>query len=469
MTQYENVSLWFDTLAQAPQPRASLNQNISVDVAIIGAGYTGLWSAYYLKKLKPELNIVILEAQIAGYGASGRNGGWVTGSISGLSRYLNTYTLEERRRICRLLFDNVDEIGQCLVRENIDAHFRKGGVIDAAARFTEQLKTQQAALAHYYQLGYSEQDCYWLNADQLDAKLRLRNGYGAIYQPHCATVNPAKLVRGLADTVEKMGVKIYENTSVVSFASGAVNTQSFHVKAATVIPALEGYTPTVKGSEPVIIPVQSLIIATEPLSDQLWAQIGLRNGEAFCDASRMVSYGQRSADGRMVLGSRGGYQYGSKPVSEFSLSQTQFRLREKLLYDLFPMLQGVKISHGWGGSLGIARPFAPHVVYDEKSGLATAGGYGGQGVAASHLFARTLVDLILKRETPFIHMPWVYSNVTYNKALRKWEPEPCRWLASQVISKAYAWEEQLYLDKKGKSVSKSFAYHLSSALSSLMR
>lgn len=469
MTNYKNTSFWFNTMDQEPTVRPSLPSDTNADVAIVGAGYTGLWTAYYLKTLAPHLKVVILEADIAGYGASGRNGGWVAGSVTGLEKYLAPLSMEERKACCRVLFENVDNIGERLQQEGIDASFHKGGVLYAAARYPEQVAMQRKVLKGLYQAGHTEDDCWWLDARELSEKVRLRNGYGAIFKRHCATINPARMVRGLAEAVERKGAQIYEKTRVTAIRPGEVETEHGTVRASIVVPALEGYSSTVGNLGRLIIPVQSLIVATEPLSQAQWDEIGLAERPAFCDGSRMVSYGQRSADGRMIFGARGGYVYGGVPRSEFSLGDEEFRVREELMYDLFPMLKGVKITHGWGGSLGMPRNFAPHAVFDAKSGIATAGGYGGQGVGPSHLFGRTLADLILGRETQFTQMPWVFNNATPQRALKKWEPEPFRWLTSQTIVKAFTWEENLYQFKENAVWRKSLANNISSSLSLLMR
>jgi glycine/D-amino acid oxidase-like deaminating enzyme len=466
---YKNTSLWFDTLEQQPQKRDPLVSDIDVDVAIIGAGFTGLWAAYYLKKHRPELNIAVLESEVAGYGASGRNGGWVAGLIAGFDKYVAPLSESKRAQCCRMLFDNIDEIEAVLTKEGINADFNKSGVIYAAARYPEQVRLQQKQLKQYYDSGHTEKDCYWLDAQQLNEKVRLRNGLGAIYKPHCATVNPLSIVCGLAQVLEKMGVVIYEKTRALSIKPRKVVTENAVVQATTIIPALEGYSSSLAGFDHNIIAVQSLIIATQPLSDSLWDEIGLDNREAFSEGSRMVSYGQRSADGRMIFGARGGYNYGGKPHGEFSLNDQPFRIRETLMRDLFPMLDTVEVTHGWGGSLGMARNFAPHVIYDLQTGIATAGGYGGQGVAAAHLFARTLADLILNRETQFTQMPWVFKHPTAKSALKTWEPEPFRWLTSKAITQAYTAEENLYQRQTGPTIGKTVANHVSNALSLLMR
>lgn len=469
MSKYSDASFWFGTLDESVMPRPALDGDIDADVAIVGAGYTGLWTALYLKRHAPDLRVVVVEAETAGFGASGRNGGWVAGYMTGLEKYVAHLPMNEKRACCKLLFDNVDAIRDALSEEGIGADFHKGGVVYAAARFPEQEQRQRHLLEQLYAAGHTEDDCHWLDKRALDDIVRLRNAYGGIFKRHCATIHPAKMVRGLARAVERRGVRIFEGSRVTSISAGLVQTAHGSVRADIVVPAMEGYSSTVPGFGRYVIPVQSLIIATEPLSEQQWREIGLAGRPAFCDGSKMISYGQRTHDGRMIFGARGGYVFGSKPRSDFSLSDPEFRLREALLHDLFPMLAGVKITHGWGGSLGMARGFAPHVVFDRKAGIGMAGGYGGQGVGPSHLFARTLADLILGRETERTHMPWVFADRAPRSTLRAWEPEPIRWLTSRAIMSAFAWEEKLCRIKSSTSWKKSFATRLSDSMSLLMR
>lgn len=469
MSKYSDASFWFDTLAENVVPRASLDSEIDADVAIVGAGYTGLWTSYYLKLHAPDLRIAVIEAETAGFGASGRNGGWVAGYITGLEKYVAHLPESDKRACCERLFENVDAIHDALLAEGIEADFHKGGVVYAAARFPEQERRQRKLLEQLYAAGHTEDDCYWLGKRELDGIVRLRGGYGGIFKRHCATINPAKMVRGLARAVERRGVRIFEGSRVTSIQPGLVRTERGSVRANVVVPAMEGYSTTVPKFGRYVIPVQSLIIATEPLSDQQWSEIGLSERPAFCDGSRLISYGQRSSDGRMIFGARGGYVFGGKPRSDFRLGDPEFRLREDLLHDLFPTLKGVRITHGWGGSLGMARGFAPHVVFDRSTGMAMAGGYGGQGVGPSHLFGRTLADLILGQETERTNMPWVFDQSVTRSPLRSWEPEPIRWLTSRAIMSTFAWEEKLCRLKSSTRWKKSFATRLSDSMSLLMR
>lgn len=441
-------NFWTTTLGERPQSRPYLAANIQADVAIVGAGFTGLWTAYYLKRLAPELEIVVLEAERVGHGASGRNGGWVVGNLAGLERHIGGLSREERRTCCGVVADNVDEIGRVLAREGIVADFNKGGAIYAAARYRDQIAIQRDYLQHLHELGHREADCHWLDADQLAEMARFRNGHGGIYHRQVATVNPARLVNGLAERVERLGVTIHEQSRAETLARNKVSTREGSVESPMIVCATEGYADRFHDFKRHVIPVQSLVIATEPLSDALWQEIGMAGRPAFADASRLINYGHRSADGRIVFGARGSYRFGARSKADQAIGDDAIRMRRDLLVDLLPALEGVRIEHGWGGSLGLSRNFRPHAILDRRNGLATAGGYAGEGVAASHLFGRTLADMILERDTELARMPWAFADASHRQLIKRWEVEPLRWLAAQAITFSYAGEEALM--RRGK-------------------
>ncbi|WP_286238774.1 NAD(P)/FAD-dependent oxidoreductase [Neptuniibacter halophilus] len=443
MKCYQDTSYWFTTLNHAQPHRPALEHDIEADVVIVGAGYTGLWTAYYLKQHAPDLSIAILEAETVGFGASGRNGGWLIGSCAGHEKYLAGLAPVAAARCRQLLLGIVDHVCGIISKEQIDCDYQRGGVVYAAARYPEQLQFQRHHLEHLYQAGYDETQFRWLNETELEELVRMRNPLGAIYSPYCATINPARLVKGLARVVEGLGVKIFEQTPVTAIRQGSVETRKGQVRSPVIVPALEGYARSVPGAKgQYLLPVQSLIVATEPLSAAQWDEVGLETRPAFSDGGRLVTYGQRTADGRLIFGARGAYLFGGKPQSRFALEDPEFQLRANLMRDIFPALEGVNVTHGWGGTLSISRRFAPHALFDRDSGLALAGGYGGEGVGASNLFARTLADLILQRETELTTMPWVQQNPQRHN-LRRWEPEPFRWLAYKAIMAGCAWEESL--------------------------
>ncbi|VVP97704.1 NAD(P)/FAD-dependent oxidoreductase [Pseudomonas fluorescens] len=441
MSAWRTISLWMDQLDEPLLARPALERDLDVDVAIIGAGYTGLWTAYYLKRQAPGLNIAIIEAQTAGFGASGRNGGWLMGNLLGEDRLLADLSPEQRRTSVDLLHGIPDEVAIVLDREGIDCDYRKGGALYCAARYPEQ----ETSLRHYldalYRQGLTENDYRWLNPEQLAQQIRIAKPYGGIYAPHVATIHPAKLVRGLARTVERMGVAIYENSPVSHWQSGSLRTAKAGVRCQWIVPAVEGYAVTLPPLGRYQLPVQSLIVATEPLPAATWDEIGLSRGQAFSESSRQVTYGQRTADNRLVFGARGGYQFAGKLRHDFDLTRSEVELRRYLFGELFPQLKSVQITHAWGGNLGMSRRFKPHMLCDRASGIALSGGYGGEGVGASNLGGRTLADLILQRDSELVRQPWVIPQGGL-EALKAWEPEPCRWLGYNAIIRSFVHEDQ---------------------------
>ncbi|NWA01820.1 NAD(P)/FAD-dependent oxidoreductase [Pseudomonas gingeri] len=441
MPVWRNISLWMDQLDEPLTPRASLEQDLDVDVAIVGAGYTGLWTAYYLKRQAPELKVVIVEAQTAGFGASGRNGGWVMGNLLGEDRLLAGLSPEQRRASFDLLHSIPDDVKSVLDQEAIDCDYRKGGVLYCAARYPEQEYSLRAYLDKLRKQGLDESDYAWLSPEQLARQIRIARPYGGIFAPHIATVQPAKLVRGLARAVERLGVPIYENSPVTDWRSGGLRTARAQVRSHWVVPAVEGYSVTLPPLGRYQLPVQSLLVATEPLSAATWDEIGLSQGQAFSESSRQVTYGQRSADNRLVFGARGGYRFAGQLRHDFNLTEQEIELRRYLFGELFPQLKKVRITHAWGGNLGMSRRFQPHMLCDRANGIALAGGYGGEGVGASHLGGRTLADLILQQDTQRVRQPWVIQQGGL-AALKAWEPEPCRWLGYNAIIRSFVHEDQ---------------------------
>jgi glycine/D-amino acid oxidase-like deaminating enzyme len=340
-----------------------------------------------------------------------------------------------------LLHGIPDEVKNVIDREDIDCDYRKGGALYCAARYPEQEASLRQYLDKLYSQGLNESDYRWLSPEQLAQQIRVAKPYGAIYAPHVATLHPAKLVRGLARAVERLGVRIYENSPVNHWQSGSLRTARASVRSRWVVPAVEGYSVTLPPLGRYQLPVQSLIVATEPLSAATWDEIGLSHGQAFSESSRQVTYGQRTADNRLIFGARGGYRFAGKLRHDFDLTRSEIELRQYLFGELFPQLRNVQITHGWGGNLGMSRHFKPHMLCDQASGIALSGGYGGEGVGASNLGGRTLADLILQRDTERVRQPWVVPRGGLD-ALKAWEPEPCRWLGYNAIIRSFVHEDR---------------------------
>ena len=429
MTDLRHLSLWWDTLPddlRAPLG-APLPGDIAVDVAIVGGGYTGLWTAYYLATADPSLRIAVLEAEEAGFGASGRNGGWASAlfpaSLGALARASDRASAI---RMKREMFHTVDEIGRVAAAEGWDIQWRKGGTV-VAARTPLQLTSAREEIADLRSWGFGPEDYDLLDQAETERRVGATDVLGGTYTPHCAAIHPARLVRSLARTVAGLGVAIHEHTRVRSIEPGIVRTELGDVRAEHVVRATEGYTRTLQGHTRTLAPVYSLMLATEPLSAEMWEQIGLAERETFADGRHLIIYGQRTADGRLAFGGRGApYHFGSRITPEQDRNAAVHAALWEVLTDLFPVVSRAQVTHTWGGPLGVPRDWWASCGLDRTTGLAWSGGYVGDGVGTANLGGRTLADLILGRDTDLVSLPWV------NHRSKPWEPEPLRWIGTNV-------------------------------------
>lgn len=432
-TRYRHRSMWLDLIEDSLEPRPPLPGPLDVDVAIVGAGFTGLWTAYYLAKADPLLRIVVLEKEIAGFGASGRNGGWVSPFFpASLETLAKTHGRDGAVAMQRAMFATVDEIGRVCSAEGIEARFHKGGVLNLATG-PEQLARVREEPPYYHGWGIGEDEVMWLDAPAVGERIKVAGCLGASYLTHCACLDPARVVRGLATTVQRLGVVIYERTPVLSIEQGKAVTATGDVRAAVVVRATEGFTPELPGARRDVIPTYSLMIATKPLSASFWAEVGWQGRETFTDGRHLYIYAMRTEDDRIALGGRGApYHFNSKVREEYERVPQVHATIEATLKRLFPAARDAKITHRWGGSLGIPRDWFPSVGLDRTRGYAWAGGYVGDGVAASNLAGRTLADLISLRESALTTLPWV------NHRSPKWEPEPLRWVGVRTSLAVFA-------------------------------
>jgi len=415
--------MWLDTYPGSLQPRPALNSDADADVAIVGGGYTGLWTAYYLRQLDPTLRVTVIERDICGFGASGRNGGWAVGELAaGIKKYAALADLPASLRLSRAIFDSVDEIGRVTAAEGIDCGYHKGGVI-RLARNRPQAERQAAEVAHDHELGLNEDEIRLLTADEARSHANATDVLSGVLYAPCAAVDPARLVRGLAEAVERRGATIVEQTAAVAIEPGRVLTDRGTVRAEVVVRATEAYTRDLRGRRRQLLPVYSLMIGTEPLPQSTFDGIGLADRPTFADDRYMVIYGQRTADNRIAFGGRGvPYLYGSRISPSIEQHHRSHERIHRTLVDLFPALSGARITHRWGGVLAVPRNWTPFVHFDRAAGTAGAGGYVGEGVAPSNLAGRTLADLITGADSERVDLPWV--GVRH----RRWEPEPFRWL-----------------------------------------
>jgi glycine/D-amino acid oxidase-like deaminating enzyme len=414
------TSFWWASAAGPPPRRAPLDGDREADVCIVGAGYTGLWTAYYLKRADPSLEVVVLERQHAGFGASGRNGGWLSGLLAGSrERWAAEVGRDPVVAAQRAMFATVDEVARVCDEEGIECDLVKAGSLDVA-RSEPALARLREKLAYHRSWGFGDD---WYESDRT---LGVEGVRGAVFTPHCARVHPVKLVRGLAEAVERLGVTIYESTPCTEMVAGATPSAlaaGGRVRARWVVRATEGFSHALAPRR--LIPMNSSMIVTEPVDAPGWDQ-----PTTLRDAAHIFVYLQRTADGRIAIGGRGiPYRYGSRTDRNGEVHHTTVAALRERLIQLFPSFGDTRVDHAWAGVLGVSRDWCPAVTAD--NGFATAGGYVGDGVATANLAGRTLTDLILGRDTELTRMPWA------RHVPKRWEPEPLRFLGVRTVYGLY--------------------------------
>jgi glycine/D-amino acid oxidase-like deaminating enzyme len=437
VNDYGRYSFWLETSGDDLTPRPRLDGSIDVDVAVMGAGYTGLWTAYYLLRRNPSLRVAVVEREIAGFGASGRNGGWCyPGFPVSVSLLRERYGTDSARAVYRAMVDTVDEIERVIAAEGIDAQWARGGTL-RLARGEHQRPSIEGAYETLQALGIAER-YELLDAAQIADRVRVADAVAALYSPVGASVHPARLARGLARAVERHGGTIYEQTPVVDYETGPAPrliTPYGDVRAKTIVLAGEAYSQQLPKLRRTLVPMYSLIVLTEPLAEGDWDQIGWRNRELLASSRMSVDYLNRTPDGRILFGGRGA-PYRMHSLIDDSLDRhgpTHDMLR-RMTTEWFPMLQvkDIRFTHAWGGPLGMPRDWMPTTSYDAAAGVARAGGYTGSGVATANLFGRILTDLISGAVTPLTQLP------TVNHRSPRWEPEPLRWFGIRYAQEGFA-------------------------------
>ena len=460
MRDYSSYSYWLETCGDDLTPRPPLNGSIDVDVAILGAGYSGLWTAYYLQQREPSLKIAIVEAEIAGYGASGRNGSWCTAHFpTSLGALSERYGRQSAIALYNALAGAVDEVARAANAEGLKIDFTKGGGM-TVARGPQQLPSVHAAHAEFEELGLADR-VQLLDKAQTDARVRIEGALGAIYYKDAAVIHPGRLVRGLARVVERRGATIYEQTDVRSFTTGArpaLHTRRGDVRAKTIVLCGEAYLTRLSRLHRQLIPVYSLMTLTEPLSAADWAEIGWRERECIDSCRLTIEYMSKTADGRILFGGRGApYHLCSAIKDEYDRHEPTIRMFQDNVRTWFPRLKDVRFTHAWGGPLGAPRDFMPTMMFDPRSGMASARGYLGNGVATTNLSGRVLADLITGTKSDITALPCV------NHRSPNWEIEPFRYIGVTFVANAY-WRidqksERTGIPPSGKTLAERLTRH----------
>ncbi|MHA6763500.1 NAD(P)/FAD-dependent oxidoreductase [Streptacidiphilus sp. PAMC 29251] len=438
-----SVSFWYSAIG-LPTPRPALDGSAEADVCIVGGGYTGLWTAYYLKQADPGLRVTVLEQRFCGYGASGRNGGWLYNGFAGRGAFARSYGKPGAIAMQQAMNGSVDEVIAVCAAEGIDADIVKGGVMEVA-RTPAQLERLKAYVENEHSFG--ETDQLLLSPAEAAERITVAGTLGGSWTPHGARIQPAKLVRGLARVVEAMGVTVHEGTTVTEIVPGGSGapakavTARGTVSARFVLRATEGFTAALRGEKRSWLPMNSSMVVTEPLPPAFWEAVGWDGRETLGDMAHAYMYAQRTADDRIALGGRGvPYRFGSRTDNDGTTPQQTVDQLRQIVMDFFPaagsLAGDVRIDHAWSGVLGVPRDWCSTVDLDRTTGLGLAGGYVGSGVTTTNLAARTLRDLVLRElgsggDTELTGLPWVGHRV------RAWEPEPLRWIGVHGMYAAY--------------------------------
>jgi len=437
-----NQSLWVDSSLMTGEIPVgpSLDENISADVAVVGGGFTGLWTAYYLKKLDPTIAICIVDARNPGFGASGRNGGWVSALFPAhLTALARSTSNQDAVRMHRAMVDNISDIGAVINDHNWNVDWAHGGTV-VAARTPIQQERARAAVLEMQSWGLGS-DLMYLNREETLQQLGATDVLGGTFTPHCAAINPYLLVQELVHYLEKNRVLFFRNSPVIEMSPGIIRTRTGSVRAPITIRATEGYTRTIRGQKRTLAPVYSLMLATEPIPKAQIDEIGLRERQTFSDYRNLIIYGQRTSDDRIAFGGRGApYFFGSRISDSQDRNHKVHRELWQTLTDMFPVLRDSRVTHTWGGPLGIARDWWASCGLDRSTGQGWSGGYVGDGVGTSHLGGKTLAHLITETQSELTTLPWV------DHQSPPWEPEPLRWLGAnaglQIMQRADDYEDR---------------------------
>lgn len=426
---------WLGTSGDDLTPRAPLKGDINVDVAILGGGFSGLWTAYHLLKRDPSLEIAIVERSICGYGASGRNGGWCSPRFPvDPGALIRRFGPAMARNTILAQQAVVKEIGATLLEEGIDAHFRETGLL-SLARSEGQMAGLRRTLATYQSLGLDRGNRV-IDAAEAHERVHATQLFGALETAAGANVHPGRLVRGLARLVERMGAVIYEDTTALSVnaapQSGITTTRGTVVARRAVVTAAEAYLAQVPGYRRTLLPMSSMIVLTEPLSDAQWQAVGWAGGESLSSQVHTKNYLTRTADGRILFGSRGArYLFGSALSESAITDEATFKSMRRNVHEWWPQLGEVEFTHQWGGFLGVPRDWLPTVHFDQSTRIASLHGYTGRGVSTSALAARLLAGLIGGWSTGLEELPF------HRRRTPKWEIEPFRWVGVRYVQNAF--------------------------------
>ncbi|MGH2444908.1 MAG: NAD(P)/FAD-dependent oxidoreductase [Candidatus Limnocylindria bacterium] len=411
-------------------PAPPLDGRTDADVAIIGGGYTGLWTAYQLLSRDPSLRVVVLEADICGGGPSGRNGGFVNSWWDEASGLVNLFGADGARACLAEAAASVDAIGTWCDAHAVDAHYRRQGmlVVSTTPFHDRRLDADVAAAARLGDAAAFRA----LSAAEVAERCRSPRFRAGALMRDAATVQPALLARGLRRVVGEMGAAIHEGTRVERVRDGPggrlrVLTPHGEVTARRVVLAVNAWAAGWPDARMRLLAWGSFMVRSEPIPDLVASELGWTGGESIVDARFSVHYLHVTRDGRIAIGAGGGRPgYGGRIGSSFTDDVPSARRAAFAFRWLFPQLRDVRLTDAWGGPIDISADHLLHVWSTRGGRLHVAAGYSGNGVAPSHLAGRILAALALDSDEPITRLPVVGRS-------RIFPPEPFRYVGARLV------------------------------------
>lgn len=422
---FEEKSYWMTTRDYAPNP--PLKGEIDVDVAIVGGGFTGLSAAHFLKEASPGLRVALLESQVIGFGASGRNGGFSM-TLFGLTLSITAVRFGRQRakEAHHYMERAVDLLKDLVERHGIDCDYEHPGFLRVATseRYKKRI-LHEIELAHALGLEGIE----WMERDRLRDEVNSPLYLGAWWEPRCGILNPAKLAWGWKEVIQRQGVEVYEQTPVVEIKRGKTTTLMVPwgtVRAKKVVLATNAYSHLIPLLKRKQVPVWTHIVLTEPLKEEHFEEIGWKGRQGIEDARNLVHYYRLTADNRIVMGGRDvSLAYGME--MEQDRNEKTFLDLEKDVREIFPPLKDVSFTHWWGGPVSVPLDMAPAMGYLGDKNTVYSLGCVGHGVSMTHLNGKLVADLVREVKSDLTEVFFV------NRRTIPWPPEPFRYLVTKAI------------------------------------
>jgi glycine/D-amino acid oxidase-like deaminating enzyme len=426
----ENQSLW---ASYTPDYRAGepLRQNIEVDLAIIGGGFTGTSTAYHFSRRYPEKRIALLEAKSLANGASGRNGGMMLNWVYGMGDLSDEMT----QRLYQTTSGAMDTIEAIIKQHNLEVSYRRDGSLEVFTN-AQRAEAAHAETEHLNQLGIPIQ---FLDREALRGKIALENVYGAMYDPTEGQINGAQLVRSLRPILVEQGVEIYEQTPVLKVREGStiiLTTAHGEVRAKAIVLATNGYTGKLGYFRKAVFPLHSHVFATAPLTPEQHAELGWGDVSGFANDLNRISYATRTNEGHLVFGGGSNRSYGYLFNNRTAFPGTPdsakrgFADMQTTMDNYLPGSLNLPVTHRWTGTLAISfRRNCSMGVMGEHRNVFYALGYSGHGVTVANLAGKVLTDIYSGDDEAWRDLPF------YQADFSPIPLEPFRWMGYQLFTR----------------------------------